>query len=92
MMVWENWEIRYRDTDGFLKAKNFRGSDWSEAQEFANQQSVTGIVFDVTIVPDPINGRALERQAHTEVLTSDDLARVSKEWIERRRDRLRQLV
>lgn len=91
-MVWENWEIRYRDTDGFPKAKNFGGSDWSEAQEFANRQSVTGVIFDVTIIPDPINGRPFERQAHTEVLTNDDLARVSGEWIERRRNRLRQLV
>jgi hypothetical protein len=92
MRVWENWEIRYRDAVGSFGAKNFRGSDWSEAQEFANRKDVTDIAFDMTLVPEQMNGRPIEIQAHREILTKDDLTRVSEEWIERRRNRLRQLV
>ena len=85
--VSEIWEIKYR---GAEVPKLFDWWEWKLAQKFVKEMDVTSIVFYATGMTEAVNGRAHDTgRLYEETLTKDDLASVSKEWIEERRKRLK---
>lgn len=85
--VSEIWEIKY---PGAEVPKLFDLWEWELAQKFVKEMDVTSIVFYATGVTESVNGRAHDTgRLYEETLTKDDMAGVSKEWIEERRKRLR---
>lgn len=86
--VHEIWEINYRGADS---PKLFDWWAWEQAQKFANEVDTTTTVFYATGMTDTVNGRAYGTgRLYEETLTKDELAGVSREWIEERRRRLAQ--
>ena len=86
--VHEGWEIKYR---GAEQPKLFDWYAWELAQKFVNDVEVTSIVFYAEGMSEPASGRPhTTGRLYEETLSKDDLAGVSREWIEERRKRIEQ--
>jgi hypothetical protein len=84
------WEIRYRGSE---QPKIIDGDLFESAQKFVDEHNVTSIIFYVDIIIEISPNRPVSKgRFYEKSITKDELALVSREWIDERRKEVGQLV